>query len=311
MAPRPDSDRPQPTLRRALAAATERLIEAGCETAALDARLLLQAACGLGHEALIMRMEEPLPPTAADRLEAMVARRARREPIAYILGYRHFWKQRIRCDRRALIPRPETELLIEALLARLPERQAPLHLCDMATGSGCLAVAMAMEYPHATVHGCDLSKEALELAGENITAYDLQARVSLHHGDLFAALPPATPPFDAILCNPPYVARDELAALAPELAYEPRMALTDEKDGASILRRLLHEAPRWLRPGGWLIVETGACGLPKPSPDASLRLDERIFDLAGLLRGGVWRRVEQEERPVQPSAGAALLPPDA
>ncbi len=276
------------TLRNALTHTTATLCRAGCDTPALDARLLLQAATGYDHAALIVAMHDSLPPAAQQTLEELVTRRKHREPIAYILGYRDFWKQRLRCDARALIPRPETELLIEEVLARIPDRNAPLHLCDIATGSGCLAIALALEYPNARITASDLSKAALALARENAELHGVTQRIDFQLGDLFNALPKPCPRFDVVVSNPPYVSRTEMDTLAPELAFEPRMALTEERDGLTILRRLVTEAPTYLNPNGLLIVETGLCGLPEPEIGTPLTLTDRIFDLAGLLRGGVY-----------------------
>ena len=281
----------QPLLRQTLFDTTQRLQQAGCDTPQLDARLLLQAATGLDHSGLIIALAQPITADQQRRLEAMVARRCQREPMAYILGYRDFWNHRFHTDARALIPRPETEHLVEALLARFPDRSRPLRLCDIATGSGCIAISIALESPGATVIATDLSADALALAEENSRQLGAADRITFYQGDLLSALPADTPPFDAILSNPPYVSAEEMRTLAPELAAEPVMALTDGADGLSLLRRLLRTSPPHLNDGGYLIVETGSCGLPALEPSAPLLLEERVFDLAGLLRGGVYRKI--------------------
>jgi len=236
-----------------------------------------------------MHMDDLLPGDQASRFAAMVARRCQREPLAYIVGRREFWKHTFRTDRRALIPRPETEHLIEAVLAHFPDHERPLQLCDIATGSGCLAISLALEYPHATMVATDLCPQALELAQENAESLGVATRIDLRRGDLFAPLK-ETPRFDAIVSNPPYVAAAEMAALEPELTFEPRMALTDHRDGLTLLRRLVDAAHRYLKPDGYLMVETGSCGLP--STNKTMQLVEEVHDLAGLLRAGVYRLIK-------------------
>jgi len=278
-----------PALRQVLFETTESLREAGCDSAPLDARLLLQAATNLDHSALIIAMGDTINADQTTALAAMVKRRYAREPIAYILGHHDFWKHCFNTDARALIPRPETEHLIEAVLARFPDHSQPLRLCDIATGSGCIAISLALEYPNATITASDLSTDALALAAENNQKLSVVDRITLHQGDLFAALPDNSPPFDAILSNPPYVSHDEMTKLEPELDYEPMLALTDHADGRSLLTTLLRDAPQHLRNGGYLIVETGDCGLPPLTQKSPLMLEQQIIDLAGLLRGGVYR----------------------
>ncbi|MDX8413375.1 MAG: peptide chain release factor N(5)-glutamine methyltransferase [Mariprofundales bacterium] len=277
-----------PALRQALFETTQSLREAGCDSAPLDARLLLQAATNLDHSALIIAMHDTITPHQKTALAAMVKRRRQREPIAYILGYRDFWKQRFRSDARALIPRPETEHLIEAVLARFPDQNEPLRLCDIATGSGCIAISLALEYPNATIIATDLSAEALTLAAENSRQLGVASRITLYQGDLFTALPNGCLPFDGIISNPPYVSHNEMEQLEPELRYEPTMALTDGADGLSLITTLLHDAPRYLRNGGCFITETGVCGLPTITSESHLSLEQQILDLAGTLRGAVY-----------------------
>ncbi|MDQ6951342.1 MAG: peptide chain release factor N(5)-glutamine methyltransferase [Mariprofundales bacterium] len=276
-------------MRQRLFAATTRLRDAGCDSAALDARLLLQQITGLDHSGLIMQMDDLLAASQIVTFEAMVVRRCQREPLAYIVGQRAFWNHSFHTDPRALIPRPETEHLIEAVLAHFPNHDQALQFCDVATGSGCIAISLALEYPQARLVATDLSPAALALARENAELLGVAARVDLRCGDLFAPLTGEY--FDAIISNPPYVAAQEMAALAPELAFEPQMALTDHDDGLTLLRRLLADAGDYLKPGGYLMVETGSCGLPQPS--ASIQLVEAIHDLAGLQRVGVYRLVNR------------------
>jgi len=279
-----------PALRQVLFQTTQILRDANCDTPQLDARLLLQAVTGIDHGALIVAMDTTITAHQQSQLAAMIRRRRQREPMAYILGHRDFWQQRFKIDARTLIPRPETEHLIETLLARFPDQTQPLRLCDIATGSGCIAISIALEYPNATVVATDLSTDALALAGDNCQQLNVAHRVTLYQGNLFTALPNNSKPFDAIISNPPYVSRHEMAQLAPELHFEPHMALTDGDNGLSLLHTLLADAPHHLRNGGYLIVETGTCGLPSLPEQSALTLEQEIIDLAGLLRGGVYRK---------------------
>ncbi|MDQ6964530.1 MAG: peptide chain release factor N(5)-glutamine methyltransferase [Mariprofundales bacterium] len=273
---------------------TTTLRNAGCSSEPLDARLLLQQATDLDQLALITAMESHIGSEQLTALETMVERRCQREPIAYILGYRHFWRHRFKSDRRALIPRPETEHLIETLLTLFPDKRAPLRLCDIATGSGCLAISIALEYPNATVVATDISTDALALAAHNCQQLDATEQITLLQGDLLAALPECSAPFDAIISNPPYVSSEEMDDLEPELSYEPTIALTDGGDGLSLLRQLLQDSPHHLHNRGYLLAETGVCGLPPLTDETPLTLKEEIIDLAGRLRGGVWQHNSRE-----------------
>ncbi len=279
------------TIRELLRRARLRLEQAGCDAPRLDAELLLMHAGRYSRIDLIVRADENVPATLTADFDALLVRRCRREPLAYILGEKEFWSRRFRVTPDVLIPRPETEHLIEAVLARFPERSRAYRFCDIGTGSGCIAVTLACEYPQAQVIATDISEPALNVARDNAAAHNVSGRMTFRHGDLLAALQAQDGPFDAIISNPPYVAEQEMAELAPELALEPRHALTDNGDGLRLLHTLLQEAPAQLRGGGYIILETGLCGLPDtPAPDAPTKLcfEQPIHDLAGLLRGGVY-----------------------
>jgi len=188
-----------------------------------------------------------------------------------------------------LIPRPETEHLIEAILKHFSDRDAPYRFCDIGTGSGCIAVTLACEYPQATAVATDISHKALHIAQPNAKQHGITSRIEFRQGDMFAALRKKDDPFDAIISNPPYVGQDEMHALEAELGFEPQYALTDETDGLRYLQTLVDQSPVWLKDDGILVVETGLCGLPSPSP--SMRLKNSIHDLAGHVRGGVYMKV--------------------
>jgi len=276
------------THRQLLLAATQSLAAAGCDTPRLDAEALLLHAANLNRTQLFLRLDEESDAAVQGQFESMVLRRAGREPVAYIVGEREFWSRNFIVTPDVLIPRPETEHLIETVQRLFPDPNAPLRLCDIGTGSGCLPVTLACEYPEARLLASDISPAALAVAQRNGERHQVSDRLDWRCGDLYEPLRPGDGPFDAILSNPPYVSLSEYGALAPELAFEPRGALTDEADGLSLLRRLVNGAPEWLKPGGWLLLETGPCGLP--AGEGEMALIEEIRDLAGHLRAGLYRR---------------------
>jgi len=274
--------------RELLLQATALLKDAGCDSPRLDAELLLMHAWQIDKTALIIRMPDQVPGDVERGFRQLLARRQRREPVAYILGEKEFWSRMFHVDSNVLIPRPETEHLIEELLKLYPDSGQGYRFCEIGTGSGCIACTLACEFPNAEIIATDISEAALAVAGSNAESLHVSKRITFRHGDMFAALDRKEAGlFDAILSNPPYVSRQEMEALEPELNFEPRNALTDEDNGHRYLSVLLNECGNWLKPGGHLIVETGVCGLPSP-PSYLQQLDDYV-DLAGLKRGGVYQ----------------------
>lgn len=247
-----------PTEINALVAdARRRFLGAGIarDEAALDARLLAQHLLGWDAARLLTHGEEPAPDRFQHEYEALVSRRVAREPLAYITGQREFWNLAIEVSPAVLVPRPETELLVEAALEHC-ERLDALRIADVCTGSGCVAVAIAREFVRATVVASDISEDALEIARRNVTRYGVASRVRCAHADLLASLPG---PFDLILANPPYVPAVDAPTLDPEVReFEPHAALFAGGDGLQIIRRLVAEAPPALVRGGMLMFEFGA-----------------------------------------------------
>ena len=236
-----------------------RLASAGIESPRLDAELLLAHALGTSREALLLRGEEDLETAAAARFRAALAERARRRPMAHILGVREFFSHPFAVTPDTLVPRPDSETVVTAALGRLPHRDARARLLDLGTGSGCLLLSLLAARPSAHGVGTDISEAALAVARRNAAALGVGERARFHAGDWFAALPAATPPFDLILSNPPYIPSAEIDHLMPEVAgYEPRLALDGGADGCDAYRRILRDAARHLRPGGWLVFEIGA-----------------------------------------------------
>jgi len=246
---------PPATAAGALRAAVARLTAAGVEGAARDARLLLAEAMGLAPDRLGLHLSEPLAPAAAARFEAFVTDRARRCPVAQILGRRLFWGRAFRVTSDTLDPRPETEALIAAAL-----EEPFARLLDLGTGTGCILLSLLAERPGATGLGTDISAAALAVAAENARALGLADRAALRRGDWFDGV---AGPFDLIVSNPPYIAAAEMPGLAPEVRdWEPAGALSPGGDGLAAYRAILGALPAHLAPGGRLMLEIGAAQGP-------------------------------------------------
>ena len=218
----------------------------------LENRILLCHATGLTRIQLITQSERPLADDEAARLEALVARRLAGEPIAYIVGKREFFGLDFEVSDAVLIPRPDTELIVELALERLPPGDA--RLLDMGTGSGAIAVSMAHARPDARVTALDVSEAALAVARRNAAANG--ARVRFLPGDWYAALA-ADERFELIASNPPYIAAGDAHLAQGDLRFEPVGALTDHADGLAALRTIVAGAPGYLADGGWLLLEHG------------------------------------------------------
>ena len=241
------------TLGDALAHATARLAEAGVESARLEAERLLAKACDdCARAFLYAELDRKLTPEQAAAFEVGVARREQREPLAYVLGEWGFRRLTLKTDRRALIPRPETEIVVERALEHIRGLDEP-DVLDVGTGTGAIALAIADELPGARVTAIDVSTGALALARENLELTGVNGRVRLVEHDLTSGLGEGD--FDLVVSNPPYVEPEELPTLQPEVRdWEPRIALV--APGAT--ENLARAAREALRPGGWLVLETAA-----------------------------------------------------
>lgn len=276
------------SLAEAVAAATARLAAAGVEEPRRDARLLACRLLGGGPELLLAHPERPLSVAEAAQLEGAVARRAAREPVSRILGEREFWSLPFGLNAQTLDPRPDSETLVTAVLAALPDRRAPLRLLDLGTGTGCLLLALLSELPAASGCGIDISAAAVEQAASNAARLGLDGRVRFRRHSWTAGLALEGSPWDIIVSNPPYIASGEIAGLAPEVArYDPPAALDGGADGLAAYRALIPAAARVLRPGGLIALEIGRGqadaveGLLAASGFAGAR---RAQDLAGMAR---------------------------
>lgn len=276
------------TIRDLLHDAADRLGEAGVEGGRLDARILLARAMKISREQLIVADRRPSAEEAAE-FQAMIDRRAVREPLAYITGHKEFWSLDFQVGPGVLIPRPDTETLIEAALALFPDRMAPLTIADLGTGSGALLIAALKEFPEARGFGFERSPDALRYARSNLETHGLGSRAEILAAD-WSAAPEAG--FDLILSNPPYIPASEIDALDPEVRlHEPRAALDGGADGLDSYRSLARILPRLLRPGGTALLELGQGQFAAAEPlFQDLQTHPPVPDLAGILRVLVLKR---------------------
>ncbi|WP_305044048.1 peptide chain release factor N(5)-glutamine methyltransferase [Geoalkalibacter sp.] len=256
--------------------------ERGIESARLDADLLLAATLGVDRVGLYLRYDQPLNAEELSRFRARVARRARREPLAYILGEVEFWSLSFAVTPAVLIPRPDTEVLVEEALARGPDEARVL---DVGTGSGAIAISLAVERPAWQVTALDVSPAALEVAQGNARRHGVAERLRFLPGDL-AQLPDEQ--FDLIVANPPYIPSADLAGLMPDVRdHEPHLALDGGPDGLAAYRALAAQAASRLRSGGCLLVEIGQgqeVAVQSLFAQAGLRDVRNRADYAGIIR---------------------------
>jgi len=253
---------PTPTLSACAAAAARVLVAAGFppDDSRRDATLLARWRLGWTVAEWLTRQHEPAPPEFARQLDQLIQRRADREPVAYITGSREFYGRRLRVTSAVLVPRPETEFVVEEALTALatidpPGANREPLIADVGTGSGCLAITLALEWPSAHVLATDISEEALELARENAAVLGALDRIEFWHGSL---VPPGIPPLALIVSNPPYIPEGDRRSLPLEVrGFEPATALFAGVDGLEVIRELLPSAESALASSGWLIFEIG------------------------------------------------------
>ena len=266
--------------------ATEFLAARGRAQPRLDAEVLLAAVLSTNRVGVYLRFEEALRPDEVDRYRELVRRRAGGEPVAYLVGKREFWSQELAVTPAVLIPRPETELLVELSLVALKGRAGGRRILDLGTGSGAIAIALSRELPEAHVVAVDLSRGAAVVARANTIAAEVGERVSVIVADWGSAIR-ADAGFDVVLSNPPYIASDALATLPPEVRREPRLALDGGGDGLAAYRRFIPEAATLLAPGGTMVLEVGMGQAPAV---AAMLAEGRLVevavhdDLAGIPR---------------------------
>ena len=260
----------------------EALLQARAGIPGAEARLLMRHVLGRSHAWLLAHGEEELTTEEGARLTDLLARRGEGEPIAYLLGSREFYGRAFAVTPEVLIPRPETELLVDLGIAKLGDRESPLIL-DLGVGSGCVAVTLALQLPNAAVTAADLSPAAVVLARCN--AELLKATVTVIASDWFSAV--ADEDFDLIVVNPPYIAEHDPHLGKGDLRFEPPLALSSGPDGLAAIRTIIRQAPGHLSPGGWLFIENGydqAEAVADLLEAADFRDIEQHQDLAGILR---------------------------
>jgi release factor glutamine methyltransferase len=247
------------TLRLAMIAGGRFLSAAGIESARLDAELLLRHVLRMTQAEFYVRMDDVIGPDVERRLWQLLQRRAQREPVAYITGHKDFWSLDFTVTPDVLIPRPETELLVEAAVERTRSMlKSPLKILDIGTGSGAIAVCLAKELREAQISAVDISSAALEVARENADRHGVADRIQFAQGDLFAPVAEERENFDLILANPPYIRSGDLAELAAEIReWEPITALDGGADGLDIYRRIINECRSYLAGEGHLLFEIG------------------------------------------------------
>ena len=273
------------TIGEAIAQAAARLAACGIDSPRRDARLLAALATELDTAAVAGYPERTLDPLARQKFDRLVERRSAREPVSRLAGRREFWSLDFALSRDTLDPRPDSETLVAAALARIPDRAAPLRLLDLGTGTGCLLLALLSELPNATGIGVDIVPGAAALARRNAISIGLESRAFFVAGGWAAAIGGGS---DVVLANPPYVPSAAIDGLAPEVArFEPRAALDGGGDGLRAYRELAPDLARLLRPGGFAVVEVGA-GQADPVAQIFARqgLDQaaRHRDLGGIER---------------------------
>jgi release factor glutamine methyltransferase len=230
------------------------------ESPRLCAEILLSHQLSISRLKLYLEYDQPVGENDLNNYRAMIKRLADGEPIQYITGMQEFWSMDFIVNRSVLIPRPETEIIVEQAIRIYKENnfaeRPRINILDMCTGSGAIAVAIASELKNAEVTAVDISKEAIETARENITKHEMTERISLIEGDLFEPFINNPKYFDIIVSNPPYVTKEEYKLLPKKIRdFEPTLALESGVDGLSHIRILLEKAPHYLHPGGWLILE--------------------------------------------------------
>ncbi len=276
-----------------VARTAKRLMDADIDTASLDARLLIQHGLGMSDQDMILQFDRQLSEEDQSDLEALISRRLSREPIAHIIGEREFWGLPFKVTQDTLVPRPDSETLIESVLNRISDKQGTLTLVDIGTGSGCLLLALLHELPNATGVGIDISAGALSVAHENASRLGLEDRCQFVCGDYASALDGR---MDILISNPPYLAAGEFDGLAKDVAeYDPYNALVCGESGLESYRSIFASIQAWENKPELLALEigyrqavdliglSGGCGFPKPHVAKDLGGRDRVlvYDLDG------------------------------
>ena len=277
----------------AVLAVNHRLKKAGVDNPRLDARLLVANVLEITPTRLFSYPETPLSDGQVEQLSLLVERRAQREPMARILGSREFWSLNFKVNESTLVPRPDSETLIEAVLARIEDRNAPLSILDLGTGSGCLLLALLSELKVATGLGVDISEHALKTASGNAQTLGFGDRARFQRSNWFENIDKTEMPFDLIISNPPYISDDDISRLQPDVSkYDPYVALSGGGDGLDAYHKLMPKMADWLTLDGVIAIEIGmdqALNVAGFGEAGALELEEICKDIAGLDRVLVFR----------------------
>ncbi len=248
------------TIQKLLNWITEHFTEKGIDSPRLSAELLLSNVLGLTRIDLYTQFDKPVSKEHLDKLHELVKRAGQNEPIAYLIGKTEFYSMELDITRDCLIPRPETELLVERAIEFLRKRSGKQFVCDLCTGSGCVAVAIAKNFPNTSIIATDICDAALKAASQNVQKYQLTERIKLLCGDLFDPIMPQmdVEKFDLIVCNPPYVSAPEYEKLDKNVKdYEPKHALYAGVDGLDIYKQICEKVGDFLKPDAALMLEVG------------------------------------------------------
>lgn len=271
--------------------------EHGLGTPRLDAELIVAHALGLRRIDLYMRTDQPLNEAERTTIRELIPKRLSGEPVAYITGHKEFWGMQFKVTHDVLIPRPETEELVEqAHVLLLDKKNEPLKFLDLGTGSGCIAAALAKEFPSAELMATDISGAALDVARNNLESLGFADRINILEGDLYEPLGENERSFDLIISNPPYIPSKYLESLAPEVKSEPQSAYDGGTDGLDFTRPIVEGAATRLKPGGFLIIEIhetheNSVGAITPN---SLEFRSVRKDIAGFPRLAWWQKTITE-----------------
>ena len=281
------------TISSVLSWATDDFRSRGFESPRLEAELLLVMIMDTDRIGLIRDSLRPLSADELSRYRDLIARRRKHEPIAYIMGKREFYGRNFQVDPRVLIPRPDTEILVETALRRTRSKELFGVGLDLCTGSGCVIITLALERRSWKFIGSDISTDALEVAQRNALRLGAIHNLAWHNSDLFAALPEHAR-YDLITANPPYITEEEMAELAKDISeYEPHLALFGGVDGLDLVRKIIDDSAKWLRPGGVLALEIGYLQAPRVAElmlTAGFQSIEKSNDYGGHERvvSGIW-----------------------
>jgi len=285
---------PDQKLLNLLKSATEKLSRIRTEAPRLNAERIMCSVLDCERVDLYLEPDRTVSAGLVVQFESLLNRRLAFEPLQYILGETEFYGFRIKCDRRALIPRPETEFVVSQAISLL-ENFDKLYILDLACGTGCIGIALAHNLPQAEMTASDISQDAISLAKENVVMHNLIKRYSFHTGDLFEAVKSKGTTFDAVVCNPPYIRQGDLQSLAKQIRdHEPLKALLSGPDGLDFIRRMLKGISDVLVPGGYLVFEMGLgqAEVVNELVDATESLDfvGTVMDYSNVHRVAVARR---------------------